>query len=64
MYAEVGDRIVLHARGGDRSGEVIDSRQPGGRPPYLVRWDHDASEVILFPSDEASFIPAVHDGAA
>jgi hypothetical protein len=67
MYAEVGDRIVMGSHqesGRDRTGDIIDSRQPDGSPPYLVRWDHDGSEVILFPTADAFFIRAAHNGAA
>jgi hypothetical protein len=67
MYAEVGDRIVMRSqreRGRDRTGAIIESRQPDGSPPYLVRWDHDGREVILFPSEDAFFIRATHNGAA
>lgn len=59
MYAEVGDRIVMGRDPGSvlyRAGEIIDCRQPDGGPPYVVRWDHDGSEVILFPSPEAFFL--------
>jgi len=67
MHADIGDRIVIRHNSGmgrDPTGEIVDSRQPDGTPPYLVRWDHDAREVILFPSEEAFFIRAARDGAA
>lgn len=51
------------ADGWDRTGEVIDIHRVDGRPPYLVRWDHDRSEVLLFPRSDTFFMRA-DDGAA
>ena len=59
MFAQVGDRLVMasdQVGGRDRTGEVVDVRRPGGKPPYLVRWDHDGREILVFPGPQAFFI--------
>ena len=59
MYAEVGDRIIICSHsvdGCDRTGEVTDVRRTDGHPPYLIRWDHDGKESLVFPSSNAFFM--------
>ena len=50
MHAVVGDR--LHVRGNavghpDRTGEIVEVRDSGGAPPYLVRFDDGRTCLIL-----------------
>ncbi len=50
--AAPGDRVVVHAPrlgGHDRDGEIVAVRDPGGGPPYLVRWSDTGKESLLFP---------------
>ncbi|MFP5487562.1 MAG: DUF1918 domain-containing protein [Acidimicrobiia bacterium] len=56
MTTEVGDRIVIrgHKVGEhDRDGEILEVRGPGGGPPFLVRWDDDGHESIIYPGTDA-----------
>ena len=56
MHASVGDRIVIrgHRVGDpDRSCEVLEVRDPGGGPPYRVRWAETAHESLFFPGLDA-----------
>ena len=65
MNANVGDRIVLACQDGngrDRIGEIIETPQTDGSPPYLIRWEHDRTEVLLFPDEEAFFVRPTFDG--
>jgi len=65
MHANVGDRIVLAWHDGigrDRIGEIIETPRTDGSPPYLVRWEHDGREVLLFPDEEAFFVRPTFDG--
>jgi uncharacterized protein DUF1918 len=55
MHAVVGDR--LHVRGNvvghpDRTGEILEVRDSGGAPPYLVRFD-DGHTCLVFPGPDA-----------
>jgi Domain of unknown function (DUF1918) len=55
MHAVVGDR--LHVRGNvvgqaDRTGEILEVRDSGGAPPYLVRYD-DGHTCLVFPGPDA-----------
>lgn len=55
MHAVVGDR--LHVRGNvvghpDRTGEILEVRDSGGEPPYLVRFD-DGHTCLVFPGPDA-----------
>jgi Domain of unknown function (DUF1918) len=55
MHATKGDHLVIHGRNvgiGDRRGEVIDVRGRDGQPPYLVRWEADGHEGLVFPGPD------------
>ena len=55
MYAEVGDRLVkegLRTGLGERIGVIVEVRNNNGSPPYLVRWDADGHESLLFPEPD------------
>lgn len=52
MEAHVGDRIVVrstHQGEPERSGEIVACAEPGGGPPYRVRWEPDGHEGLFFP---------------
>ena len=56
MKTAVGDRIVIrgHRVGEhDRDGEILEVRGTDGGPPYLVRWDDDGHETIIYPGTDA-----------
>jgi len=55
MQATKGDLLIVHGRtvgNVDRRGEVIDVRGQGGQPPYLVRWEPDGHEGLVFPGPD------------
>lgn len=55
MQATKGDHLVIHGRtvgNTDRRGEVIDVRGDDGQPPYLVRWESDGHEGLVFPGPD------------
>jgi hypothetical protein len=57
MQASVGDRLVVHSAHVDehvRSGEIIDVRHEDGSPPYVVRWDDDGHEALVYPGPDAT----------
>ena len=59
VHAQVGDRIVIasdQGAGRDRTGEVVAVHRADGAPPYLIRWDHDGSEMLVFPGPTAFFL--------
>jgi Domain of unknown function (DUF1918) len=52
VFAEKGDRIIVRSDPGDgldRTGEIIDVRQPDGSPPYMVRWDSMDAKSLCSP---------------
>jgi hypothetical protein len=56
VEAHVGDRILVratHQGEVDRAGEVLECHEPGGGPPYLVRWDGDGHTGLFFPAGSA-----------
>jgi Domain of unknown function (DUF1918) len=59
MRAQIGDRIVL---GGIhvRDGEVLEVRGPDGEPPFLVRFEDDEHEVLLFPVRDWTLVRSGH----
>jgi len=55
MQATKGDHLVVHGRNVgnvDRRGEVIDVRGQDGQPPYVVRWEPDGHEGLVFPGPD------------
>ncbi|MFQ5556041.1 MAG: DUF1918 domain-containing protein [Acidimicrobiales bacterium] len=61
MRAEPGDQIIVRGRKvGDpeRTGLIIDVRGTDGAPPYLVRWEGDEGEHLVFPGSDAFTQPA------
>ena len=57
MQAKTGDRITVsgHKVGdAERHGLIIDVRGDDGGPPYLVVWDDDPGEHLLFPGSDAT----------
>jgi hypothetical protein len=60
VEAHVGDRIVVrstHQGEAERSGEVMACHEPGGGPPYRVRWQ-DGHEGLFFPQGTACVVRA------
>jgi hypothetical protein len=60
MKARTGDLIIVPGRKvGDpqRRGHIIEVRGPDGQPPYLVRWEPDNHEGLLFPSGAVEVHP-------
>lgn len=56
MKTAMGDRIVIrgHKVGEhERVGEILEVRGLDGAPPYLVRWDDDGHESIIYPGTDA-----------
>ena len=57
MQAKTGDRITVQGhKVGDRvrQGVIIDVRGSDGAPPYVVIWDNDPGEHLLFPGSDAA----------
>jgi hypothetical protein len=56
MHASAGDRLIIKAhRLGerDRDAMILAVRGESGTPPYLVRWEDDGHESLLFPGSDA-----------
>lgn len=56
MRAAVGDRLIVkgHRIGEpDKGAEILAVEGEDGAPPYLVRWDDDGHEGLLFPGSDA-----------
>lgn len=56
MRAHPGDQILIrghHVGEHVRKGEVIEVHGDDGGPPYLIRWDDDGHESLLFPGSDA-----------
>jgi hypothetical protein len=55
MKAQIGDRLVMesiHVGERRRVGVILELRHPDGTPPYLVRWEDDGHEGLIFPGPE------------
>ena len=56
MRAAAGDRIIIkghHVGEPDRDGRILEVHGDAGGPPYLVRWEEDGHEGLLFPGSDA-----------
>jgi hypothetical protein len=56
VYAKTGDRILIrHPQlgGSPRDGEILETRGPNGTPPYVVRWEDNGHEALVFPGPDA-----------
>jgi hypothetical protein len=56
MQASVGDRLVVrsaHLDGPVREGEIVRVAHADGSPPYVVRWEHDGRETLIYPGPDA-----------
>ncbi len=59
MHAVVGDRLHVHGNvvgHPDRMGEIVEVRDKGGEPPYMVRFD-DGHTCLVFPGPDAVIEP-------
>lgn len=66
LTAAVGDRLVIRGhRVGEpeRDAEIIEVRGPDGTPPFVVRWDDDGHESLLFPGTDA-FVQHLGEGVS
>jgi hypothetical protein len=62
VEAHVGDTIVVHSTHQgepERTGKVIECHEPGGGPPYRVRWEPDGHTALFYPAGTPA---VVHPG--
>ncbi|HET9172304.1 MAG TPA: DUF1918 domain-containing protein [Actinospica sp.] len=67
MKAKVGDRLVIlakHLGEATAEGEILEVHGPDGDPPYLVRWEDDGHEGLVFPGPDARVMPSGHAAPA
>lgn len=65
MKAQAGDMMVIkshHIGEPDRTAEILEVRGHDGTPPYLVRWDDDGHEGLVFPGSDAEVRHLHHSG--
>ena len=56
MRAEQGDWLIvesLHTGEVRRRGQVLEVHGPDGTPPFLIRWNDDDHESLVFPGPDA-----------
>ena len=56
MHAKKGDWLVVESAALDRPsrrGLVLNVEGPDGGPPFLVRWDDNGHEGLVFPGPDA-----------
>jgi len=56
MLAKKGDWLVVESSAVNRSGRrglVLDVEGPDGTPPFLVRWEDNGHEGLIFPGPDA-----------
>jgi hypothetical protein len=56
MQAKKGDWLVVESSAVDRPGRrglVLDVEGPDGTPPFLVRWEDNGHEGLIFPGPDA-----------
>jgi hypothetical protein len=61
MFGRVGDRLVTegtHVGDPRRIGVIVELRHDDGTPPYLVRWQDNGHEALVFPGPDTRVEPA------
>ena len=56
MQATAGDRLIIkghHLGERDRDALILAARGEDAGPPFLVRWEEDGHESLLFPGTDA-----------
>lgn len=56
MHAKRGDLLVVESSTVDRSsrrGLILDVEGPEGTAPFLVRWEDNGHEGLVFPGPDA-----------
>jgi hypothetical protein len=64
VKARVGDRLVIKGHRihePDRDAEILEVGDPGGGPPYRIRWSDSDRVTLLFPGSDARIEPVEHD---
>ncbi|GAA3119181.1 DUF1918 domain-containing protein [Streptosporangium carneum] len=59
MKAAVGDKLVVEGtRHGEtrRIGVIVELVHEDGSPPYMVHWEHDEHETMVFPGPDAHVV--------
>jgi hypothetical protein len=67
MKAKVGDRLVILSKHLDEpatEGEILEVHGPDGSPPYLVRWESNGHEALVFPGPDGHIVPFEHPAPA
>jgi len=57
MKANAGDMLVVrghHLGEPDRMGEILEVHGAEGGPPFVVRWDDDGHQGLVFPGPDAA----------
>ena len=60
LRARPGDRLVItphHQGDPPRDAEVLETRGPGGTPPFLVRWEDSGRISLHYPGPDAVLNP-------
>ena len=60
LRAQRGDRLVISGHGlgeVERDAEVLEARGAGGGAPFLVRWEDNGHETLLYPGSDARIQP-------
>lgn len=59
VKAAIGDKLIVEGtHGGDprKVGFIVELHHPDGSPPYLVHWEGDDHESLVFPGPDAHVV--------
>lgn len=60
MKANVGDRLVVMSRHLDEAveeGEILEVHGADGDPPFVVHWEGNEHDSLVFPGPDAHVVP-------
>lgn len=63
MKAKTGDRLVVFSNHLDQpaaQGEILEVHGQDGDPPFLVRWEENGHEALVFPGPDARVVSPGH----
>lgn len=61
MKGHPGDWLVVHSRDEhhhEQSGVIVECHGPDDSAPFLVRWDEDGRETLVFPGPDSAVYSA------
>lgn len=64
VKATIGDKLIVegtHSGDPRKIGFIVELHHQDGSPPYVVRWEDDQHESLVFPGPDAHVVSKTPD---